>query len=59
MAVPASPAPASRIEAELQRIRALMERREFAAGSRGLERLLAEVPENRDVLYVVRSVSAI
>jgi predicted Zn-dependent protease len=50
---PVSPAPASRIEAELQRIRALMERGEFAAALAQASRLLAEVPENRDVLYVV------
>ena len=50
---PVSPAPASHIEAELQRIRALMERGEFAAALAQASRLLAEVPENRDVLYVV------
>ena len=50
---PVSPAPASRIEAELQRIRALMERGQFAAALAQASSLLAEVPENRDVLYVV------
>ena len=45
--------PAPRIEAEIGRIRALLERREFAAATAAAERLLAEVPENRDVLYLV------
>jgi tetratricopeptide (TPR) repeat protein len=45
--------PASRIEAEVARIRALLERREFAAATGAAERLLAEVPQNRDVLYIL------
>jgi tetratricopeptide (TPR) repeat protein len=46
-------APTSRIETEVTRIRALLERREFAAATAAAERLLAEVPENRDVLYML------
>jgi tetratricopeptide (TPR) repeat protein len=43
----------SRVGAEVARIRALLERREFAAATAAAERLLAEVPENRDVLYML------
>jgi tetratricopeptide (TPR) repeat protein len=45
--------PTSRIEADVARIRALLERREFAAATAAAERLLTEVPENRDVLYML------
>ena len=45
--------PTSRIEAEVARIRALLERREFATATAAAERLLPEVPENRDVLYML------
>jgi tetratricopeptide (TPR) repeat protein len=45
--------PASRIETEVARIRALLERREFATATAAAERLLAEVPENRDALYML------
>jgi tetratricopeptide (TPR) repeat protein len=56
MAVATLERPRSRIEAEVRRIRALMEQREFAAALEAAERLLREVPENRDVLYM-RAVS--
>jgi tetratricopeptide (TPR) repeat protein len=49
----AAAAPESRIEAELQRIRALMERGQLAPALDQAQALRAEVPENRDVLYVV------
>src|SRR5579863_1485084 len=45
--------PASRTESEVLRIRALMEQRAFAAALTAAQALLAQVPENRDVLYVV------
>jgi hypothetical protein len=43
----------SRIEAEVRRIRALVEKRDFAHALAEASRLLGEVPENRDVLYLV------
>ncbi len=43
----------SRIEAEVLRIRALVEKRDFARALADANRLLGEVPENRDVLYLV------
>src|SRR5438067_7680595 len=43
----------SRIEAEVLRIRGLAEKREFARALADAGRLLEEVPENRDVLYLV------
>ena len=46
------PAP-SRIETEIRRVRELLRRREFEAALRAGKALLAEVPENRDALYVV------
>jgi predicted Zn-dependent protease len=46
-------APPSRIESEVRRVRELLERRQFEAALRAAEALLAEVPENRDVLYMV------
>ena len=46
------PAP-SRIETEIRRVRELPRRREFEAALRAGKALLAEVPENRDALYVV------
>ena len=48
-----SHAPVSRIEAELRRGRELMEKRQFAAALTLAQTLLAEVPENRDVLYLI------
>jgi tetratricopeptide (TPR) repeat protein len=47
-----SPAP-SPVEAEVQRIRALIEAGQFAAALRAAETLKATVPENRDVLYMI------
>jgi len=43
----------SRIEAEVRRLRALVEKRDFARALADAGRLLEEVPENRDVLYLV------
>lgn len=43
----------SRIENEVRRIRALVEQRDFARALADATRLLEEVPENRDVLYLV------
>jgi tetratricopeptide (TPR) repeat protein len=53
-----SPAPHSgaavgRIEAEVRRLRVLVEKREFAIALAAAQRLRAEVPENRDVLYML------
>jgi tetratricopeptide (TPR) repeat protein len=45
--------PVSRIESEVLRTRALLEKRQFAAALAAAEALLAEVPENRDVLYLI------
>jgi tetratricopeptide (TPR) repeat protein len=46
----ATPSP---VEAEVNRIRACMERREFAAAQAAAEALALEVPDNRDVLYML------
>jgi tetratricopeptide (TPR) repeat protein len=43
----------SRIEAEVRRIRALVEKRDFARALADASQLLGEVPENRDVLYLI------
>ena len=43
----------SRIEDEVRRIRSLVEKREFARALTDAQGLLREVPENRDVLYLV------
>jgi tetratricopeptide (TPR) repeat protein len=45
--------PPSRVELEVRRIRALMERKEFGLALAAAQILRAEVPENRDVLYMV------
>jgi len=45
-----SPSP---VETEVHRIRALMEHRRFAEGLAAAEALAVQVPENRDVLYMV------
>lgn len=45
--------PASRIETEVLRARGLLKKRQFAAALSLAQSLLAEVPENRDVLYLV------
>jgi tetratricopeptide (TPR) repeat protein len=50
----ASPSPGpSRIEREVLRLRALMEKEQFGSALSSAQALLAEVPENRDVWYVV------
>jgi tetratricopeptide (TPR) repeat protein len=43
----------SPVEAEVLRIRELLERREFIAALDAAESLAARVPENRDVLYMI------
>ena len=43
----------SRIESEVIRIRALLQKNEFAPALAAAETLLVEVPENRDVLYMI------
>jgi tetratricopeptide (TPR) repeat protein len=53
MAVAALNPPTSPIEAEVRRIRALMERSQFAPACTAAEALLVQVPENRDVLYML------
>jgi tetratricopeptide (TPR) repeat protein len=45
--------PKSRIETEVRRIREHIEGKEFAAALTAAEGLRAEVPENRDVLYMI------
>lgn len=45
--------PSSRVETEVRRIGALMERGEFAQSLRAAQALQMEVPENRDVLYML------
>jgi tetratricopeptide (TPR) repeat protein len=45
--------PPSRIETEVRRIRELLERSQFAAALTAGQSLRAEVPENRDVLYMI------
>jgi len=40
------------VEHEVQRVRELLEQRQLAPALRATEALLAEVPENRDVLYL-------
>ncbi len=44
---------ASPIELEVQRIRALLKSREFTQSLQAAEALALEVPENRDVLYLI------
>jgi tetratricopeptide (TPR) repeat protein len=46
-------APPSHIEAEVGRARALLEKGQFGAALTAAEALQAEVPENRDVLYLI------
>jgi tetratricopeptide (TPR) repeat protein len=43
----------SRIELEVRRVQALIERRQFLPALTAAEAMLAQVPENRDVLYLV------
>jgi tetratricopeptide (TPR) repeat protein len=51
-AAPVTPA-LSPVEAEVLRIRALIERNQFGAALSAAEALAATVPENRDVLYMI------
>jgi tetratricopeptide (TPR) repeat protein len=44
---------ASRVELEVLRLRELVEKRQFAQCVNGADALLREVPENRDVLYLL------
>ena len=53
MAVAQANPPQSPIEAEVLRIRGLLEQRQFAPGLAAAQALLAKVPENRDVLYLI------
>ena len=53
MSVPAFQPPTSPIETEVRRIRTLLEQRAFAPALEAAGRLLTQVPENRDVLYIV------
>jgi tetratricopeptide (TPR) repeat protein len=46
-------APPSQIETEVRRIRELLGRSQFEAALTAAQALLAQVPENRDVLYMV------
>src|SRR5215468_2671537 len=43
----------SRIEAEVRRARELVQKQQFAAALAAAESLLRQVPENRDVLYLI------
>jgi len=43
----------SRIEAEVRRARELVQKQQFAAALAAAESLLPQVPENRDVLYLI------
>ena len=45
--------PTSRIEPEVLRLRELLRRSQFAPAMQAAQALLAEVPENRDLLYVL------
>ena len=45
--------PPSKIETEVKRVRALLERSEFATALEAAQALATEVPENRDVLYMI------
>jgi tetratricopeptide (TPR) repeat protein len=49
----ATPEPTSRIEAEVLRIRALLQSNQLAPALQAAAALLVEVPENRDVLYMI------
>jgi tetratricopeptide (TPR) repeat protein len=46
-------APVSKIEAEVLRIRALMQAERYQDALQAAQALLSEVPENRDVLYMI------
>jgi tetratricopeptide (TPR) repeat protein len=53
MQAAANPPAASPIEAEVLQIRALLERNQYDAALRRSEALAVQVPENRDVLYLI------
>jgi tetratricopeptide (TPR) repeat protein len=53
MAVVEPNPPESRVELEVHRIQTLIERRQFLLALTAAEAMLVEVPENRDVLYLV------
>jgi tetratricopeptide (TPR) repeat protein len=53
MQVAATPSVTSPVEAEVLRIRALLEQNQYAAALSAGEGLAAAVPENRDVLYMI------
>jgi predicted Zn-dependent protease len=53
MLAPVPSQPAATVEAEVLRIRRLMEGNQFAAALNAAQALLARVPENRDVLYMI------
>jgi tetratricopeptide (TPR) repeat protein len=53
MSVAALDAPQSPVEAEVRRIRKLLEDNQFAQALSAADELLREVPENRDVLYMI------
>ncbi len=53
MAASALPSPTSRIESEVRRIRELMQRGDFTSAVKATQTLRGEVPENRDVLYML------
>jgi tetratricopeptide (TPR) repeat protein len=50
---PSEPRAHSRIEAEVLRLRALLEKGELTEALEGAQSLLQEVPENRDVWYLI------
>jgi tetratricopeptide (TPR) repeat protein len=53
MQAAAANAPVSRVEAEVLRIRALVQKNHFAPALAAAETLLTQVPENRDVWYLI------
>jgi tetratricopeptide (TPR) repeat protein len=53
METAANKSPVTAVEAEVHRIRGLLERKEFAAALAAAEELSRTVPENRDVVYMI------
>jgi tetratricopeptide (TPR) repeat protein len=53
MQAAAKPPASTPVEAEVLRVRALMESSQFAAALAAAEALIARVPENRDVVYMI------
>jgi tetratricopeptide (TPR) repeat protein len=53
METAATKSPVTAVEAEVHRIRGLLERNEFAAALAAAEELSRTVPENRDVVYMI------